>query len=89
MENWTVDNIDGIMVWRKLNIYLILSNHSTTESHPESCSLLTKIPNVQDKFCGDRYTRLGLQRLITCRKERQIVYGVTFWLVREVFPIFG
>jgi hypothetical protein len=52
-----VGNTD-CMMWRKLNDFFLLSSHSTTESHPDSRSLLTKIPNIQDKFCVDNYTNL-------------------------------
>jgi len=42
----------------------------------------------QDTFCVKKYKILRLQRLTIRKQVRQIVYGVTFWLVREIYHIF-
>ena len=50
---------------------------------------MTKIPNIQKKFSVDNYKSLRIQSLIFSKQVRQFVYGVTFWLVREIFHNFG
>jgi len=47
------------------------------KSLPVSRFLVTKIPNIQNIFCVDKYKILRLQRLTIREQDRQFVYGVT------------
>jgi hypothetical protein len=68
-------------------IYFTLSSLST-KSHLEWRILVTKTPNIQGTFCVEIYKILRLQRITIRKQDRQIVYGETFWLVREIYHIF-